>query len=519
MQQVILSGDLIDAHRLLLLFLDGEVGDLMTKNAAFALVFVCLLFPFTCTAEESGPEPIETVQLQPGQCTEIKAGPSEETGPIRGEDSAQPESAPAACSWLESASPRLLGLQFNGVYQNMPGFKSPYQGVHSLTSTNGEGQDVTSTYGVYLGSQLARNLQLYVDVELFQGNGISDGIGLAGYVNGDVIRAGSSNLPKIPYLARYYFRYFVPLSSETEKVERCQDQLPGEQPVSRWEIKFGRLALSDDFDQNRYANNNRTQFMNYDFLFNTAWDYAADTRGYSVGIVTSLFEPRWKLAFGVFMLPNTQNGAQFDYFDTEEFGYNLELTVKPNDAGTVVRLLTFYNQGRMGSYDAALALGRATSTIPDILLVEQTGGTKYGFGLNFEQPLADDGETGIFGRIGWNDGSHETWMYTECDRDASLGAQVSGIHWRRPDDRVGVAYGVNGLSDPHKDYLEAGGTGMLLGDGKLNYGFEQVLELYYRIPVGRYVQISPDFQFIQNPGYNRDRGPAEVYGMRLHLSY
>ena len=129
-----------------------------------------------------------------------------------------------------------------------------------------------------------RNLQLYVDVELFQGNGISDGIGLAGYVNGDVIRAGSSNLPKIPYLARYYFRYFVPLSSETEKVERSMDQLPGEQPVSRWEIKFGRLALSDDFDQNRYANNNRTQFMNYDFLFNTAWDYAADTRGYTSGL-------------------------------------------------------------------------------------------------------------------------------------------------------------------------------------------------------------------------------------------
>jgi hypothetical protein len=151
------------------------------------------------------------------------------------------------------------------------------------------------------------------------------------------------------------------------------DQIPGEQPVSRWEIKFGRLALTDDFDQNRYANNNRAQFMNYDFLFNTAWDYAADTRGFSVGVVASLFEPRWKLAFGVFMLLNTQNRAQFDYFDTQEFGYNLELTVKPNDAGTVVRLLAYSNEGWMGSYDAALSLAHATSTIPDILLVEKTG--------------------------------------------------------------------------------------------------------------------------------------------------
>ncbi len=429
------------------------------------------------------------------------------------------EPKPAECPCLEYGWPKLLGLQFTGVYQNMPPFRNPYQGQNSLSFRNGEGQDVTHTYGVYLGAQLARNLQVYVDVEMFMGYGISNGVGLGGFVNGDVIRAGSSNLPKVPYLARYYFRYFVPLSSETENVERCVDQLPGEQPVSRWEIKVGRLALTDDFDQNRYANNNRTQFLNYDFLYNTAWDYASDTRGYSVGFVTSLFEPRWKLAFGVFMEPNTQNGAVFDYVDFDELGYNLELTVKPNDSGTVVRVLSYFNEGRMGSYDAALALGRTTSTIPDILLVEKPGGTKYGLGLNFEQPLADDGETGIFGRIGWNDGSHETWAYTECDRHVSLGVQVSGIHWGRGEDRVGIAYAVDGLSTAHKDYLEAGGIGMLLGDGALNYGLEQTLEIYYRIQICRYVQLSPDFQFIQNPGYNRDRGPVEVYGLRLHISY
>jgi carbohydrate-selective porin OprB len=173
----------------------------------------------------------------------------------------------------------------------------------------------------------------------------------------------------------------------------------------------------------------------------------------------------------------------------------------------------------MGDYEDALTLGRQTGTTPNILDVEKPGGTKYGFGLNFEQPLADGGETGLFGRIGWNDGSHETWAYTECDRHVSLGAQLSGIHWGREEDRVGIAYAVDGLSNAHKDYLEAGGIGMLLGDGALNYGLEQVLEIYYRIQVCRLVQISPDFQFIQNPGYNRDRGPAEVYGLRLHISY
>jgi hypothetical protein len=416
-------------------------------------------------------------------------------------------------------APTVVGMQFSGVYQNVPAFTSPYQGTNSFRTTDGEGSDFTQTYGVYLGSQLTSTLQAYLDLEYFRGYGVSDGVGLGGYVNGDVIRSGSSNLPKTPYVARLYLRYFVPLSPETEKVERGMDQLPGEQPVARWEVKAGKLTLTDDFDLNRYANNSRTQFLNYDFLYNTAWDYASDTRGYSYGLVTALVQPRWRLALAVFMEPNTVNGASFDLFDTRQLGYNLELTVKPNDAGTVVRLLSYFNKGRMGSYDEALELGRATSTTPDLLLVEKFGGTKYGFGLNFEQPLADDGETGMFGRMGWNDGTHETWTYTESDRHASLGAQVSGVHWGRKDDRLGIAYGINGLSDPHKEYLTAGGIGILLGDGKLRYGLEQVLETYYRVQIGRYAQLSPDFQYIQNPGYNRDRGPAEVYSLRLRLSY
>lgn len=449
--------------------------------------------------------------------------------PVRGEDptgsegpgheSVQTVSTREDTKCFPDWFPRLLGAQFNGVYQNMPGFRSPYQGPNSLSFHDGLGYDVTHTYGVYLGSQLASTLQAYLDVEMFKGDGISNGVGLGGYVNGDVIRAGSSNLPKDPYIARLYLRYYYPLSSETEKIERAMDQIAGEQPVARWEIKAGKFTLTDDFDLNRYANNNRTQFLNYDFLYNPAWDYASDTRGYSYGVVTALYQPRWRLAFGVFMEPNTANGANFDVIDTRELGYNLELTLKPNDAGTVVRLLSYVNEGRLGNYSDASALARVTSTTPSLLAVEKPGGTKYGLGLNWEQPLADDGETGIFGRLGWNDGNNETWSYTESDRHASLGAQVSGVHWGRSEDRVGIAYGVNGLSGPHKDYLAAGGLGILLGDGGLNYGFEQVLEMYYRIQVFKYVQVSPDFQFIQNPGYNADRGPVEVYGLRLRVSF
>lgn len=434
----------------------------------------------------------------------------------------QPSEQKAEAEGLPSWAPQVLGMQVNTVSQYVPGFRSPYSGTNSLPY----GHSYTQTYGVYLGSQLAPALQAYLDTEMFRGSGVvSHGVGLGGFINGDVVRAGSSNEPQTPYVARLYLRYFVPLGSETEKVERCMDQCPLEQqPVSRWEIKLGKMSLTDDFDQNRYANNNRTQFLNYDFLFNTAWDYASDTRGYSFGFNTSLVEPRWRLALGVALEPNTQNGARFDYFKSEgdvlrQLGYNLELTVKPNDIGTVVRMLTYLNTGRMGSYDAAVALGNATSTTPSLLSVEKLGGTKYGFGLNFEQPITDGGETGIFGRLGWNDGHHENWSYVEVDHHASLGVQVNGVRWGRVEDDFGLAYGVNGLSSEHKDYLEAGGIGMLLGDGALNYGLEQVLEAYYRIQLTKYAALSPDFQYITNPGYNRDRGPAEVYGLRFRLSY
>ncbi len=414
--------------------------------------------------------------------------------------------------------PKVLGMQFDGIFQYMPPFHSPYEGENSLSVQHGRGEDVTRIYGLYLGSQLASTLQAYVDLEWFQGNGINNGVGLGGYANGDVIRAGSSNLPKDPYVARLYLRYYQPLSAETETVERGMDQLAGEQPVGRWEIKAGKMSVADDFDQNRYGNNNRTQFFNYDFLYNAAWDYAGDTRNYSYGVCTALVQPMWRLAFGVYAEPYEPQGANFNG-DPRDLGLNLELTVKPNGLGTVVRFLSYLNETRMGNYDNAVTEGRRNSTAPDLATDEKDGRTKYGFGVNFEQPLADGGETGIFGRLGWNDGRNEIWTYTDCDRHVSIGGQVSGVHWRREEDRVGLAYGVDGLSRQHRNYLEAGGITPLLGDGALTYGCEQVLEAYYRIQAGKYVQISPDFQFIQNPGYNCDRGPVEVYGLRLHVGF
>jgi hypothetical protein len=416
--------------------------------------------------------------------------------------------------------PKLLGFQATGIYQNMPSFHSPYQGGNSLSFRDNQGQKFTDTYGIYFGSQITNNLQAYCDIEMFRGHGISEGMGLGGYVNGDLVRAGPANLGPEPYLARLYLRYLIPLSQKkADPATPAVGQLPGVEPSERIEIKFGRFAATDDIDLNRYANNQRTQFLNYAFLFNPAWDYSSDTRGYSQGIMTALVEPRWRLTFSYFQINTIANGMDLDWRLGKTGGYNLELAIKPSQFGTVVRFLGYYNQGNMGRYRDALEIAAEHSTTPDVIVLDETIHRKYGLGINLEQPLADNGETGLFARAGWSDGHTTAWSYTEADQHLSIGAQINGVHWGRSEDCLGIAFGVQGISDLHKRYLADGGMGMLVGDGKLRYGLEQVFETYYRVQLGRYIQISPDFQYIWNPGYNRDRGPVQVYGLRLHLSY
>ena len=219
------------------------------------------------------------------------------------------------------------------------------------------------------------------------------------------------------------------------------------------------------------------------------------------------------------MTPVTSNGYYLDKQIYRARGDNLELTLRPNGYGTVISFLAYLNWGRMGDYGEAMALASATSTTPDVHANENPGRIKYGFGVNLQQPLADNGETGFFARVGWSDGHTSTWSYTEVDHQASAGFQGSGVHWGRIEDRFGIGYGIDGLSAPHRQYLAAGGIGMLIGDGKLNYAWEQIFEAYYRIQLGKYVQVSPDFQYIWNPAYNRDRGPVQVYSLRLRLFY
>jgi high affinity Mn2+ porin len=423
----------------------------------------------------------------------------------------------------ESDWPLFLGAQYTFVEQKQTALLSPYQGPLSLHA-DGDRQG-THTMGLYTGWAPFPWGQLYFDTEKFMGAGVSGATGLAGLTDGDVIRQGVPGLKKQFYIARLYARFTLALGPQTAAVARAQDQIPGTEAATRLELKVGRLAASDDFDRNRYAGSARTQFLNWSLWDNTAWDYAANTRGYTDGFMLGYVSPGWSLKYGMYRMPLYAN-AQLLQTLARARGQNLELTLSPPAVTTILRLLVYRNTARMGDYAEALQIAAATGGIPNIAADDRDGRQKLGFGVNAEQPLADDGESGLFMRLGWNDGKTEDFVFTEVDRHASIGGQLSGVHWLRADDRVGVGFVLEGLSAEHRQYLEAGGSGFLLGDGRLNYAHEQIFESYYRVQWSfshaadtLRVQLSPDFQYIQNPGYNQDRGPVRFYSLRLHLEY
>ncbi|RDI98335.1 carbohydrate porin [Dyella solisilvae] len=427
--------------------------------------------------------------------------------------------APFAANADEAALfvPQWLGAQYTFVDQHQDSLHSPYEGPMSLRP---QGDTARShTFGAYFGVALPGHLQLYTDVEMFKGEGVSGATGLGGLTNGDVIRSGTVSLGKDPYLARAYLRWMLPLGDETTAVERGQDQLPGQEADQRVEVKVGKMAVNDDFDKNRYAGSTRTQFMNWSLFNNTAWDFAADTRGYTLGAMLAWIESGWSLRYGIYRMPYEANGQRLVSALSDSRGQQVELTVQPRPDGWALRFLAFSNIARMGIYRDAIAIALATGEPPDIRADDQPGRHKYGFGLNGELPLADDGDTGLFMRAGWNDGRTESFVFTEVDRTLSGGFQLSGVHWGRPTDHVAVALNVNGLSPDHREYLALGGNGFVLGDGALNYGREQILEAYYSFTPIAHLTLSPDLQLIHNPGYNRDRGPARFVALRAHLEF
>lgn len=403
--------------------------------------------------------------------------------------------------------------QINVIAQGHGSFTSPYSGPHSLQAP--AEQAVSRVLTLYTGARLGHGWEAIADIESAGGRGLSDAFGLAGFTNLDVVR--NPALGSAPYLARLMVRKVFALSNDEAEVTPTAVSLASRVPARRLEVRAGKLAVVDFFDANSIASDSHLQFTNWAVDNSGAYDYAADTRGYTVGVVVEYATPRWSLRGAEALMPTVANGIVLDWDVTETRGENLELELHPSST-FAFRLLGYTNHANMGSYTAAVdAFHTGQDPTPDIEAHRQQGRTKYGAGANLEYKTRVGAR--FFARTGWNSGDSESFAYTEVNNTLSGGGDLGGNRWRRPEDRLGVAFVSNGLSEPHREYLHLGGLGFLLGDGTLRYRREAILETYYTAHLWRGLFASAGFHAIENPGYNSDRGPVVVRAARLHVDF
>jgi high affinity Mn2+ porin len=416
-------------------------------------------------------------------------------------------------------------VQNTDIVQGDPGFPAKYSGPNSLNS-NGEVQE-TVTLDLYAGARLWRGAEAHIDVLMWQGFGLSKTVGIEGFPNGDGYKAGTE-IPNF-MAARLFIRQTIGLGGEQQEVPDGPLTLAGRQDVSRLTFTIGRFSPLDICDNNTYAGDPHTQFLNWAMMGNLTWDYGQDTVGYTTGVAVELNQPNWALRYGFFQMPRDKNGFTGDdqflkwppggaygpflraWAMAAEFERRYSINAHPG----VIRFLAWLNEANMASYDAATAILLANGPGADISAARAFR-YKYGFGLNWEQEVAKN--IGVFSRLGWTDGHNETMTFTDVDYAASLGVSVNGEGWHRPGDTFGFAGIVDGASPANQRFLEAGGTDILSGDGALNYGWEEILEVYYDFRVWKTFHVALDYQYITDPAFNRDRGPVSVLGARLHWS-
>jgi high affinity Mn2+ porin len=400
------------------------------------------------------------------------------------------------------------------ILEGLSPFRSPYVGPNSLVT--GPQLATTSSATLYFAAKLPwEGGMIIINPEVYGGLGVGNVFGLGAPPNGETQRVGDPS--PSPYFARFLYQQVFSLGGEWEQQADIYNQIPEPRYKNNIVFKIGKLAVSDDFDDNKYSHDPRNQFMNWGLQYNPTFDFPANVRGYTYGTMTELNLWDFSARYGIYLVATVANGPGFDMNMGKAHGQAWELERRwtiLNDRPGAVRLLGWLNNAHMGNYNEAVQQNPAA---PNVIATE-TYRSKYGFGISWEQEIIK-GELGVFGRLGYSQSYAETWMYTECDRSVSIGMLLTGKEWGRPRDEVGLAFMVNGLGPQHRDYLAAGGLGFELGDGKLNYAPETVLETYYNCRVRKGLNVSLDLQMIADPGYNRDRGPAFFAGLRIHYEF
>lgn len=390
-----------------------------------------------------------------------------------------------------------LRFQMTSIYQYHPDFHADYSGINSMDPKEEGALSLTST--LFFDLPLWKGATATFNPEMSGGQGLSQARGLGGFPNGETFRIGDAK--PVVYVARMLLEQKFQFKSNKSL-----------------QLVFGKFGLSDYFDNNTYSHDPRTQFLNWALMTYGAWDYAANTRGYTDGLYANYQFDSWQIRACLSAIPTYANGpnVEFNFKDSNAINVEIEkqIVFKNNDTSNI-KLLGFRNIAGMGNYDEA---NSSFTTIPDIKSTRQSGRTKYGIGLNMDYTHGDN--WGLFARMSYNDGKNETWAFTEIDKSAQVGINLKGKMWNRKDDFGGIAIVANGLSGPHKEYQKLGGNGFMIGDGTLNYGTEQIVEVFYSFLVpNTKITLSPDYQFAMNPAYNKDRGPIQFLAIRFHTEF
>ncbi len=403
--------------------------------------------------------------------------------------------------------------QFTYVEQEDSGFRAPYAGPNSLTPDRGrETTDAT----LYLGAALWSGAEIWINPELDQGFGLDDTLGVAGFPSAEAYKVGKNQ----PYLRlqRLFVRDTFNLEGNREAVEADANALAGDRSVNRWVLTFGKFSVVDIFDNNQYAHDPKGDFLNWTAADAGAFDYAADAWGYTAGVALEWYQGAWTMRGGVFDLSNIPNSPHLEP-GFHEFQLVAELEKRHDIGGHPGKIMItmFDSRGRMGLLDQAVQLAQSTGTPVDIAAVRQYRG-RLGADLNLEQELTAD--LGAFARLSKAAGNVEAYEFTDVDRSLSAGLSLKGTAWSRAHDTLGRALIDNGISAEREQYLNAGGLGILVGDGKLPHpGAEEIMETYYKASLLAHAELSFDYQWIRNPGYNTDRGPVSVFAVRFHAQF
>lgn len=405
-------------------------------------------------------------------------------------------------------------FQTTYIWQRKPSMSAPYSGTNSLLTEREKAYSLTATG--YFGLRAWKGAEFYFDPEMVQAVPLSNLRGLGGLTNSE--QQKTSGPSPTFYRARLFLRQTFGFGGGSDAVESGPNQLAGMVDKRRLVVTVGNVGVIDIFDNNAYAHDARTQFTNWTFLTHGAFDYAADARGYTWGAAAEYYYDDWALRAGRFMGPDVSNGLRLDTRLTQHYGDQIEVEHAHILAGQPgkVKLLAFRNREVMGNFTDAIAYARVNGGTPDVANVRQES-TKLGYGVSMEQSLRSD--VGLFARVSWADGKTETYSFTEIENSISTGIAVKGERWGRAKDTLGLAVAQNGLNKTHRDYLALGGLGAFIGDGKLNYRPERIIEAYYNINFFKETSVMVGFQHIVNPAYNADRGPVNVATLRAHSEF